>query len=111
MQNLRKHINFHNLTIKEIFDNSQDVFSQALRKNRKINCQDFFKNLQDCLDVQDFFEKLGRCERGEQLNKINTQEQFCMQRIKEEREKLKEKARLNLIFYSFIGFAISLILV
>ncbi len=113
--NMKKYISTSSLTVYEIIEQSEDEFSTLLKKNAKTGdyknaCQNLFLNKDDKRDMCYFFEKLGRSTREEQIADIDMQIKNCEDRIGEEKETYKEKAKVNIMFYSFIGIAATLVL-
>lgn len=109
LQTLRKHIYFYSFSLEDIFENSNDLFSLKMKEKSSLDM--VFAKKEDNLSLKIFLENLGRTDKAEQISNIDNETRYCDLRIKEEQEILKEKTKLNLIFYSFIGLAISLILV
>ena len=108
LQNIKKHIYFHSFCLNEIFEYSSDIFSKNMLLNS--DCYNFFNDKDDIKTVELFLNNLGKTDIDEQLTSIDYQLVFCEERIKEEKLKLNDKSKTNLIFYSFLGLAISLVL-
>ncbi len=109
LSNLKKYIYFYSFSLSEIYEHSGDCFSLAMKQNQKI--EDYFENKEDGKTVKVFLSNLGRTDKEEQLSCIDMQIEFCMARIEEEGKGLKEKAKTNLLFYSFIGVATTLVII
>lgn len=110
--NFSNKIKITSYSLNEIIDNGSDEFSKKLKLfkgNYKEFCLNNFTKKSDVEICDNFFKNLGKTDKNGQLLLIETQLEICKRRILEENEQYKEKSKINLVFYSFIGIALVMI--
>lgn len=112
--NLKIKIQITSKSIQEIIDSSIDDFSLKFKSNKgDLNnfCYNNFANRIDFENNRYFFENLGKTDKNSQILAIEIQLEICRKRIEEEEKIYREKSKINLIFYSFVGVIIVMIFV
>lgn len=118
LQNIKNNIYFSSFSLHEIISKSDDNFSTKIKndkhwteKSLSTFAKDFFPFEKDAENASVFLSSLGRSDKDEQVQNINMQIEYLSQRITEEKEKLKEKTRVNIAFYLFISVATVLVFI
>lgn len=115
---LKRNINFSQFSIQEIIMNEYDDFSKKIKFEK--NWQN--KNLAELVSrififeadkkyAEEFFRNLGHCDIQEEIIAIDFQIKYVDERIKEEKDILKEKTKLNITIYLFVAVAIVLVII
>ncbi len=113
---IKNQIKLSSFSIIEIIENSSDEISRKIKEcptwKRKSTSEyaELFQE-KDKENVSFFLSSLGRLGKDEQIKNIDLQIEYITSRIKEEKEIFKEKSRVNIVFYSFLGVLGTLVLI
>lgn len=117
---MRTKISFSALSLQEILQTGSDDFShlihsflpgQSLPEAYQSACTAFFSQPADREMAAAFFSEFGRADLQNQLLSIDLYTNLADKALGEASEALREKAKVNLIFSSFLGIAVVLILI
>lgn len=120
LHNVKSEIAFQSLSLHQIITSSKDEFAKELNKHLvyftvpkslKKACESYFINEEDKLMAVKITEEFGKYDSQSQVEFIDMNIEKISKIIENQTLQIKEKAKVNLIFYSFLGIAIALVLI
>lgn len=119
LQYIKTEISYSSLSLYEIISTSNNDFSREIIKKSlyfslptafsKV-CNSFFVNKCDTELALKFMEEFGRYDIESQTEIIDISVNKIVQNITYQKSYISQKSKINIVFYSFLGIAIALIL-
>lgn len=116
--NLKSQLYFSRFSLEEIILESNDEFSQKIKntknwqnKNHCVLIKNQMSMQRDKENVENFFANFGKTDIDQQMLNIDYELAYINERIREEKTEFKEKSRVNMVFYLFLGVAIVLVVI
>lgn len=119
LQNVKSEIAFSSLSLHEIISSSNNEFANQVNKNLvffavptaiKKACQSYFINEEDMNLACKITDEFGKYDSESQTQFIENNIEKIRKMTEKEKSEIKEKTKVNLVFYSFLGLAIAIVL-